>query len=41
MIVPSAVIVVVAVVVFADVVKLKNGICFKHNIYFLVPYLLN
>ena len=47
MIVPSAVIVgivvvvVVGVVVVAVVVKSKNGICFKHTIYFLVPYLLN
>ena len=47
MIVPSAVIVGivvvvgVGVVVVAVVVKSKNGICFKHTIYFLVPYLLN
>ena len=47
MIVPSTVIVgivivvVVGVVVVAVVVKSKNGICFKHNIYFLVPYMLN
>ena len=45
MIVPSAVIVgivvVVGVVVVAVVVKSENGICFKHTIYFLVPYLLN
>ena len=45
MIVPFAVIVGivvgVGVVVVGDVVKLKNGICFKYNIYFLVPYLLN
>ena len=49
MIVPSTVIVGivivvvvgVGVVVVAVVVKSKNGICFKHNIYFLVPYMLN
>ena len=47
MIVPSTVIVgivivvVVGVVVVAVVVKSKNGICFKHTIYFLVPYMLN
>ena len=32
---------VVGVVVVAVVVKSKNGICFKHTIYFLVPYMLN
>ena len=31
----------VGVVVVAVVVKSKNGICFKHTIYFLVPYMLN
>ena len=49
MIVPSTVIgivivvvvVGVCVVVVAVVVKSKNGICFKHTIYFLVPYMLN
>ena len=47
MIVPSAVIagivvvVGVGVVVVAVVVKSKNGICFKHSIYSLVPYMLN
>ena len=49
MIVPSTVIVgivivvvgVVGVVVVAVVVKSKNGICFKHTIYFLIPYMLN
>ena len=49
MIVPSTVIVGivivvvvgVGVVVVAVVVKSKNGICFKHTIYFLVPYMLN
>ena len=47
MIVPSAVIVGivivvgVGVVVVAVVVKSKNGICFKHTIYFLIPYMLN
>ena len=32
---------VVGVVVVAVVVKSKNGICFKHTIYFLIPYMLN
>ena len=49
MIVPSTVIVGivivvvvgVGVVVVAVVVKSKNGICFKHTIYFLIPYMLN
>ena len=47
MIVPSAVIVGivavvgVGVVVVAVVEKSKNVICFKHTIYFLVPYMLN
>ena len=47
MIVPSAVIVGivvvggVGVVVVAVVEKSENGICFKHSIYFLVPYMLN
>ena len=31
----------VGVVVAAVVVKSKNGICFKHSIYSLVPYMLN
>ena len=31
----------VGVVVVAVVVKSKNGICFKHIIYSLVPYMLN
>ena len=31
----------VGVVVVAVVVKSKNGICFKHTIYFLIPYMLN
>ena len=50
MIVPSTVIVGivivvvgggVGVVVVAVVVRSKNGICFKHSIYSLVPYMLN
>ena len=49
MIVPSTVIVGivivvvvgVGVVVVAVVIKSKSGICFKHTIYFLVPYMLN
>ena len=47
MIVPSTVIagivvvVGVGVVVVAVVVKSKICICFKHTIYFLVPYMLN
>ena len=50
MIVPSTVIVGIVivvvvvgigVVVVAVVVKSKNGICFKHTIYFLIPYMLN
>ena len=31
----------IGVVVVAVVVKSKNGICFKHTIYFLIPYMLN
>ena len=31
----------VGVVVVAVVVKSKNVICFKHTIYFLIPYMLN
>ena len=47
MIVPSAVIVGivvvggVGVVVVAVVEKSENGICFKHSIYFLVPYMMD
>ena len=50
MIVPSTVIVGivivvvvvgVGVVVVAVLVKPNNVICFKHTIYFLVPYMLN
>ena len=40
-IVGIVVVVGVGVVVVAVVVKSKNGICFKHDIYFLVPYMLN
>ena len=36
-----AVVVGVGVVVVAVVVKSKNVICFKHTIYFLIPYMLN